>query len=76
MGAFRSCLDDYGLAELGYRGSAFTWSRGTQPLTLIRERLDRFVANVEWQNIFTSFDLRHFPIYRSDHAPILLSTYR
>lgn len=26
MDAFRSCLDDCGLQDLGFRGSAFTWS--------------------------------------------------
>lgn len=44
MDAFRSCLDDCGLRDLGYRGSAFTWSRGSHPNNMIRERLDRFVS--------------------------------
>lgn len=44
MDAFRSCLDECGLQDLGYRGSAFTWSRGSSPSSMIRERLDRFVA--------------------------------
>ena len=48
MGTFRNCLDDCGFVDMGFRGSSFTWSRGSQPSNLIRERLDRFVASVEW----------------------------
>lgn len=76
MMAFRGCLDDCGLRDLGFSGSTFTWCRGNTPTTMIRERLDRFVACSGWQNRFPSFDVRHFPIYRSDHAPILLHTSR
>lgn len=63
MAAFRDCLDDCGLRDLGYRGSTFTWSRGISPSTIIRERLDHFVACSGWQNIFHVFDVRHFSIY-------------
>ena len=68
--AFRGCLDNCSLRDLGYRGSTFTWSRGNSPATMIRERLDRFVACSWWQQIFHSYDIRHFSIYRLDHAPL------
>ena len=29
---------------------------------------------MHWQNLYDSIDIRHFPIYRCDHAPILLCT--
>ena len=74
IAVFRECLDNCGLRDLGYRGSTFTWSRGISSSTIIRECLDRFVACSGWQDVFHSFDVRHFPIYRSDHAPILLHT--
>ena len=44
MEAFRECIDACGLRDLGYRGSIFTWSRGLSSTTMIRERLDRFLA--------------------------------
>lgn len=72
MMAFRDFLDEYGFRDLGFRGSSFTWSRGSSRSTMIRECLDRFVACSEWQNTFQSFDIRHFPVYWSDHAPIIL----
>lgn len=73
--AFRGCLDDCWLMDLGYRGCSFTWSRGLNQYTVIRERLDRFVATAIWQEIFSSYEVRHFTIYKFDHAPILLSTH-
>ena len=32
------------------------------------------LAYAEWLDLFQYFDVRHFPIYCSDHAPILLRT--
>lgn len=55
--AFRDCLDDCGLRDLGYRGSTFTWSRGISSHTMIRERLDRFIAYSGWLNVFHCFDV-------------------
>ena len=72
MDAFRFCLDSCGLVNLGYRGNMFTWCRGNHPSSMIRERLDRFVACSNWLNLFPSFDIRHFSIYKLDHASILL----
>ncbi|XP_021836918.2 uncharacterized protein [Spinacia oleracea] len=72
MDAFRGAVDVCGLRDMGYKGSCFTWKRGKTPETFIRERLDRFLADTEWCNLFPHFSVRHFPIYSSDHAPILL----
>ena len=44
MNAFRDCLSDCGLEDLGYRGCAFTWRRGNSPNIHVMERLDRFLA--------------------------------
>ncbi|XP_021836344.2 uncharacterized protein [Spinacia oleracea] len=74
MDAFRGAIDGCGLRDLGYKGSIFTWKRGTNPTTYVRERLDRFLADVEWCSAFPNYSVRHFVRYRSDHAPILLST--
>ncbi|KAL2933374.1 Unconventional myosin-XVI [Bienertia sinuspersici] len=72
MDAFRGAINDCNLRDLGYRGSCFTWQRGSQPNTFMRERLYRFLADEEWCNIFPFFEVFHFPIYKSDHAPIIL----
>lgn len=66
-------MDDCGLCDLGYRGSCFTWKRGKTPLTFVRERLDRFMSDVDWCNLFPYYAIRHFPIFWSDYAPIMLT---
>ena len=74
MDAFREAVELCDLHDLGYQGSTFTWCRGNDPNTIIRERLDRFLACDEWGSLFPHTWVRHFPIYRSDHAPLLLGT--
>lgn len=75
MDAFRGAMDECRLCDLGYKGCQFTWKRGNSPTTLIRERLDRFLADGRWCDMFPNHMVRHFAQYRSDHAPILLSTW-
>uniref|UniRef100_A0A803ML38 Uncharacterized protein n=1 Tax=Chenopodium quinoa TaxID=63459 RepID=A0A803ML38_CHEQI len=74
MNDFREVLDHTGTRDLGYTGNAFTWQRGNSDPTIIRERLDRFIACDRWCELFPHRVVQHFPIYlsRSDHAPILL----
>ncbi|KAL2929017.1 RNA polymerase II holoenzyme cyclin-like subunit [Bienertia sinuspersici] len=74
MDAFRHVIDDCHLQDLGYRGSVFTWQYGRTPSTLIRERLDRFLADEGWCHMFPNPEVRYFPVYRFDHALICLST--
>jgi hypothetical protein len=68
MKAFRDCLEDCHLIDVGYTGDKFTWCRGQ-----IRERLDRALANEAWCSKFPDASLVHLDYYRSDHRPILLS---
>ena len=72
--AFRDAVDSCGVHDLGYRGGKFTWKRGIDENTMIRERLDRFLASEDWNTLFPHSMVRNFPIYKSDHAPILLET--
>lgn len=57
MDAFRRCINSCGLSDLGYRGNIFTWSRGLSSDSMIRERLDRFLASVEWFDLCPYFDV-------------------
>ncbi|XP_056698562.1 uncharacterized protein [Spinacia oleracea] len=69
---FRGAMDSCSVRDLGFKGSIFTWEHGNTMETLIRERLDRFMADDAWVSLFPCFEVLHFPIYRSDHAPIML----
>jgi hypothetical protein len=69
MQAFRDCLSDYGLDDLGYVGNKFTWKRGNT-----RERLDRAVGNAGWTHLFPHAGVHHLTSTGSDHIPILVDT--
>lgn len=73
MDAFQEVIDNCGLQDLGYSGSCFTWQRGKQRSTLVRERLDRVLATTSWCSLFPEASVRIFRIHRLDHAPMLLS---
>ncbi|XP_021713566.1 uncharacterized protein LOC110681747 [Chenopodium quinoa] len=59
MDAFRDAIDSCALRDLGYKGCIFTWQRGTNVDTVIRERLDRFLGSDEWCSIFPNFVVQH-----------------
>lgn len=72
MLAFRDCINACDLKDLGYRGGSFTWCRGNSSASHIKERLDRFLATPAWFELYQSFEVRHLPMHKSDHSPILL----
>ena len=72
MDDFREAIDDCSMSDLGFHGSCFTWKRGNSRATLIRECLDRFMGCARWRELFPWWHVTHLPIYKSDHAPILL----
>jgi hypothetical protein len=69
MQSFRDVLSECALEDLGFSGNPFTWKRG-----MIRERLDRAVANGNWMIMHPGATLQHLEFTRSDHRPILLDT--
>ncbi|XP_021728319.1 uncharacterized protein LOC110695390 [Chenopodium quinoa] len=73
MDAFRGAIDNCCLRDLGFKGSIFTWERGSSMTTYVCERLDRFLADDGWVSLFPEYEARNFPIYSSDHAPIMVS---
>ncbi|GMI85899.1 hypothetical protein HRI_002259200 [Hibiscus trionum] len=74
MRGFRNVLEDCGLFDLGYYGPWFTWEKGRLEATLIRERLDRGVANDGWWNLFPNVSVCHLTHSFSDHCPLMLTT--
>ena len=55
MNDFRESVELCGIRDLGFRGGTFTWRRGNDPNSMIRERLDRFMACDEWETLFSQY---------------------
>lgn len=67
-------MEEKGMVDLGFLGNIFTWDNGNDDHTNIKQRLDRGIANIAWQEFFPKAVVEHQPITTSDHAPILLNT--
>lgn len=50
--AFREAIDVCEFPDLGFKGNIFTWQRGISLETLVRERLDRYIADEQWFCMF------------------------
>lgn len=72
MNDFRKTLDYYDLRDLGYFGFSFTWCNNREGGNKIFERLDRFLANSSWCEMFLLGSVRHDHATYSDHCPIIL----
>lgn len=58
--AFREVVDVCGLQDLVYMGGIFTWKRGKDGDTMIRERLDRFLSSADLGLILLGFAISPF----------------
>ncbi|XP_021740393.1 uncharacterized protein LOC110706745 [Chenopodium quinoa] len=74
MQNFRDAIEDCNLRDMGFKGCAYTWQRGRTVETVIRERLDRFLGDEAWCNMFPQAEVKHMVRIASDHAPIMMST--
>ena len=72
MVAFRHTFLHCGLVDLGFRGYRFTWRNGCYGAAFVEERLDRFVATIEWRELFPKAIVHHLAVAYSDHDLILL----
>lgn len=69
--AFRETLDSSDLRDMGF---PFTWNNHREGKDLISERLDRYVANTNWMNLFPKSRVRHGVVAYLDHILIFLHT--
>ena len=64
---FSEWINNNSLYDLGFKGTKFTWSRGS-----VAERLDRTISNGLWLNKFQEASTWHLPRIHSDHCPLLV----
>lgn len=63
-----------GMHDLGFTSSRFTWTNNRKLTnSLILERQDSFLANVEWLQPFQDSSVLYLPRAHSDHCPIILN---
>ena len=74
MRNFREALAEAGLSCLPSLGPKFTWRGRRHRVGWIQERLDRFVANAEWLDLYPSVCSKNLVSSTSDHLPIFLDT--
>lgn len=63
------------MVDLGFCGNPYKWFNHRQGFGLIKERLDRSIANSQWIHFFPSYSVTHLPTHSSDHNPLLLNTF-
>ena len=76
MLAFQHTLEVCELIDLGFLRPKYTWSNCQEGSALIRERLDRGVANISWRSFYPDAEVAVQTTTASDHAPILVSLMR
>ncbi|XP_028106254.1 uncharacterized protein LOC114305372 [Camellia sinensis] len=69
---FRHALEDTHLADMGFNGPLFTWSNNRVGAALVRERLDRGLANDAWQGLFPQAKVYPLACTSSDHLPLCI----
>ncbi|GJN35577.1 hypothetical protein PR202_gb24367 [Eleusine coracana subsp. coracana] len=69
---FCCLVKNYGFFDLGYSGSAYTWTNKCFTTNPTFQRLDRCLANAEWCAKFPRTAVFHLSMIYSDHAPILV----
>lgn len=74
IATFNKNLDYYNLIDLGFKGPKFTWTNNRRNSNLVMERLDRFLANPNWLNMFPKASVEHLTKTYSDHCPLILDT--
>ncbi|PON77977.1 Endonuclease/exonuclease/phosphatase [Parasponia andersonii] len=69
---FCTTLLDCGLCDLGFSGPMITWNNKREKVANIQERLDLFLYDEEWYNMFPKAQVENLAYSRSDHRPICL----
>jgi exonuclease III len=69
---FNAIIDSLDLREIALSGRQFTWANRRETPTY--EKLDIFLASVEWEQKFPLVSVRALTRSGSDHTPLLLDS--
>jgi hypothetical protein len=76
MQAFKHTFEMCELMDLGFSEPKYTWSNCQEGNALVKEGLDRGVANFAWRNLFPEAEVVVNSIIYLDHAPLFISSLR
>lgn len=63
---------DCNLMDIPYHGVNFTWTKNRENEDTVFERIDRAYCNDLWRTAFPEPTITNYPIFLSDHGPIIL----
>lgn len=72
MEAFRDCLAECGLADLGFSGYPYTWDNKRDGDANIQVRLDRAICNDGFLELFPETSVEHILTEESDHQALIV----
>lgn len=70
---FPECCQSVGIQSVKYTGPAWTWTNGRKGTANIKQRLDRFLANAHWKNLFPNAVSHNCGFFGSDHRVVKLN---
>lgn len=70
---FNEMVNNFELIDAGSSGNKFTWRRSQRDGRCIKERLDRFLTNVDFLNKMDGLVVEHLGFHNSDHKIIVAS---
>ncbi|XP_075074951.1 uncharacterized protein LOC142162598 [Nicotiana tabacum] len=65
-------MRDCGMQDAGFTGNIFTWCNNRDAPNTIWKRLDRFLHNCEWFDLYSRTTITHLARAYSDHSPPLI----
>ncbi|KAL6549238.1 hypothetical protein OROHE_009083 [Orobanche hederae] len=71
--AFRQVVEECGLTDFFQDDASFTWSNKRSDGKEIRARLDRYLMNMKWLELFSNSNVTTLDFYGSDHQALLLT---
>ncbi|XP_039118690.1 uncharacterized protein LOC120254702 [Dioscorea cayenensis subsp. rotundata] len=70
---FSDFINNNNLLDLKFIGSPYTWCNNQIGPARRWSRLDRCLVNIEWNDMFKSYTLKHLQRSFSDHFPLFLT---
>ncbi|XP_074293658.1 uncharacterized protein LOC141620772 [Silene latifolia] len=66
---FRACVQHCGLTDIKAQGAFYTWNNKHEPQTRAFSRIDRFLINSEWMDLYPNAYAHFLPEGLFDHNP-------